>query len=392
MKRRDLLKRGAGARRVAGRPGRRPQPKRRPNDGATPQPTGRVAARRRQNAIADYIVVGSGAGGGTVAARLAEAGLPRAPARGRRRSADAAGRRPQTPAVTPARRLRRPRLPCARRPRTRRCGGTSSSGTTRTTTRQQRDPKYRDTFDEQTVDGVLYPRAGTLGGCTAHNAMILVYPHNADWNQIADLTGDRRGARSTCARTSSGSRTAAIGRSSASAASWAGTRAATAGPAGCTTEKAIPSAAFTDRRSAHGDPRVGAATRWQSKLGGPLGDRARLESQRRSERLARRHRERDRPALHAADDATTTARRHARAAAGRARAASGPAEDRARRARHARAVRRRQPRHRRRVPEGRAAVSARIRDAERGRRRRAPGVRARAKSSWPAARSTRRSC
>jgi len=38
--------------------------------------------------------------------------------------------------------------------------------------------------------GVLYPRAGTLGGCTAHNAMILVYPHNADWDYIADLTGD----------------------------------------------------------------------------------------------------------------------------------------------------------------------------------------------------------
>ncbi len=37
---------------------------------------------------------------------------------------------------------------------------------------------------------MLYPRAGTLGGCTAHNAMILVYPHNADWNQLADLTGD----------------------------------------------------------------------------------------------------------------------------------------------------------------------------------------------------------
>jgi choline dehydrogenase-like flavoprotein len=40
------------------------------------------------------------------------------------------------------------------------------------------------------VDGVLYPRAGTLGGCTAHNAMILIYPHNADWDYIADLTGD----------------------------------------------------------------------------------------------------------------------------------------------------------------------------------------------------------
>jgi choline dehydrogenase-like flavoprotein len=38
---------------------------------------------------------------------------------------------------------------------------------------------------------VLYPRSGTLGGCTAHNAMILVYPHNADWDGIARLTGDQ---------------------------------------------------------------------------------------------------------------------------------------------------------------------------------------------------------
>jgi choline dehydrogenase len=38
--------------------------------------------------------------------------------------------------------------------------------------------------------GIFYPRAGTLGGCTAHNAMILVYPHNSDWDRIAELTGD----------------------------------------------------------------------------------------------------------------------------------------------------------------------------------------------------------
>ncbi|ODA76435.1 hypothetical protein RJ55_07704 [Drechmeria coniospora] len=38
--------------------------------------------------------------------------------------------------------------------------------------------------------GILYPRAGTLGGCTAHNAMITVYPDEADWNNIATLTGD----------------------------------------------------------------------------------------------------------------------------------------------------------------------------------------------------------
>src|SRR5262249_36425 len=39
-------------------------------------------------------------------------------------------------------------------------------------------------------NGILYPRAGTLGGCTAHNAMITVVPHDSDWNDIAERTGD----------------------------------------------------------------------------------------------------------------------------------------------------------------------------------------------------------
>ncbi|PVH97492.1 GMC oxidoreductase [Periconia macrospinosa] len=38
--------------------------------------------------------------------------------------------------------------------------------------------------------GILYPRAGTLGGCSAHNALITVYPHKSDWNKIASITGD----------------------------------------------------------------------------------------------------------------------------------------------------------------------------------------------------------
>ncbi|MDD1642931.1 MAG: GMC family oxidoreductase, partial [Methylococcaceae bacterium] len=50
---------------------------------------------------------------------------------------------------------------------------------------QEQDPKF--TPEE---DGVLYPRAGCLGGCTAHNAMITVYPHNADWDEVAEITGD----------------------------------------------------------------------------------------------------------------------------------------------------------------------------------------------------------
>ncbi|KAF2108257.1 hypothetical protein BDV96DRAFT_653146 [Lophiotrema nucula] len=38
--------------------------------------------------------------------------------------------------------------------------------------------------------GILYPRAGTLGGCSSHNALITIYPHKSDWDGIAALTGD----------------------------------------------------------------------------------------------------------------------------------------------------------------------------------------------------------
>lgn len=38
--------------------------------------------------------------------------------------------------------------------------------------------------------GILYPRAGTIGGCTAHNALVNVYPHERDWEHIQELTGD----------------------------------------------------------------------------------------------------------------------------------------------------------------------------------------------------------
>ncbi|KKA29251.1 hypothetical protein TD95_002050 [Thielaviopsis punctulata] len=38
--------------------------------------------------------------------------------------------------------------------------------------------------------GILYPRTGTLGGCSAHNALIAVYPHRSDWDRLAILTDD----------------------------------------------------------------------------------------------------------------------------------------------------------------------------------------------------------
>jgi choline dehydrogenase len=52
-------------------------------------------------------------------------------------------------------------------------------------TNEKRDCKYREEHD-----GVFYPRAGTLGGCTAHNAMITVVPHDSDWDDIARRTND----------------------------------------------------------------------------------------------------------------------------------------------------------------------------------------------------------
>ncbi len=50
---------------------------------------------------------------------------------------------------------------------------------------QERDRKF-----SKEKNGVLYPRSGTLGGCTAHNAMVLMYPHNSDWDKIAELMND----------------------------------------------------------------------------------------------------------------------------------------------------------------------------------------------------------
>lgn len=38
--------------------------------------------------------------------------------------------------------------------------------------------------------GVWYPRTGTLGGCSRHNALITIAAHDSDWEYIADLTND----------------------------------------------------------------------------------------------------------------------------------------------------------------------------------------------------------
>jgi len=136
----------------------------------------------------EYVVVGSGAGGGTVAARLAEAGR-------RVLLLEAGGDPMKLQGGDPAGSERLPedyQVPVFH-------AFASENSAMKwdffvrhysSEQQQRRDPKYCEVADGKAVNGVLYPRAGTLGGCTAHNAMITVYPHNADWDDIAYLTGD----------------------------------------------------------------------------------------------------------------------------------------------------------------------------------------------------------
>jgi choline dehydrogenase len=138
----------------------------------------------------EYVVVGSGAGGGTVAARLAEAGrsvilLEAGGDPKLLRGADPvdpAGNRLPDDYDVPAFHS----FACENDAMSwnffvRHYGSDAA---------QRQDSKYREAWEGARVDGVLYPRAGTLGGCTAHNAMIFLYPHDADWDDLASLTGD----------------------------------------------------------------------------------------------------------------------------------------------------------------------------------------------------------
>jgi choline dehydrogenase len=123
-----------------------------------------------QNPDFDFIVIGSGAGGGPVACNLAKKGY--------KVGLIEAGQAPEPPCYS---------VPVFHPFATedpdmsweffvRHYGSEQLS---------ERDDKF-----VKAKDGVFYPRAGTLGGCTSHHAMITVYGHNSDWQHIADLTGD----------------------------------------------------------------------------------------------------------------------------------------------------------------------------------------------------------
>lgn len=136
----------------------------------------------------DYIVVGSGAGGGPLACRLAMAGFSTLLIEsGNDQNGNINITVPGYQAVV----TQDPKL-----------RWDIFVNHYQDQTRAQRDPKY--TWEIAPFEyhvgldppagakplGILYPRAGTLGGCVTHNALIWITPHASDWNGIAETTGD----------------------------------------------------------------------------------------------------------------------------------------------------------------------------------------------------------
>jgi choline dehydrogenase-like flavoprotein len=125
----------------------------------------------------DYVIVGSGAGGGTLAARLAESGRRVFLLEAGGDCVGVQGQRLPDDYSVPGFHAFSCENPHLRWDFDVRHYADE--------TLQGRDFKY----DAQR-GGVLYPRAATLGGCTAHNAMIFMLAHDSDWNHIRKLTGD----------------------------------------------------------------------------------------------------------------------------------------------------------------------------------------------------------
>jgi choline dehydrogenase-like flavoprotein len=143
----------------------------------------------------DYIIVGSGAGGGPLAARLAnddrrvlrvlllEAGGDAAVA-----GVESSSKHIEPPLV---------QLVPGYHPAATEDPEISWGFSVRhyaDDTQQEKDTNYRKQHDRSRQSpekgGIFYPRCSALGGCTAHHAMIIIAPNDRDWEEIAKLTGD----------------------------------------------------------------------------------------------------------------------------------------------------------------------------------------------------------
>jgi choline dehydrogenase len=142
----------------------------------------------------DFIIVGAGAGGAPLAARLVERGY----------TVLVMEMGPDSPPPPPGARVENTTVPLLH---------TETTEDPRHSLRffvqhfdrdpaGSLDPKVRrppDVPDDAPEDerGIFYPRAQGVGGCTVHNAMITICGLSEDWDEIAEATGDEswRGER-----------------------------------------------------------------------------------------------------------------------------------------------------------------------------------------------------
>ncbi|OCL09578.1 GMC oxidoreductase [Glonium stellatum] len=136
----------------------------------------------------EYIVVGSGPGGGPLAANLAKAGHSVL-------LLEAGDDQTQNVNVSIAANF----LLAGNDPATRwdffvkhSDNATRESNYRRTTWRKTDGSFYVGTDPPAGAKrlGIYYPRAGTLGGCAMHNGCLTMNPNDADWDAIANITGD----------------------------------------------------------------------------------------------------------------------------------------------------------------------------------------------------------
>ncbi|MBI3864959.1 MAG: GMC family oxidoreductase N-terminal domain-containing protein, partial [Planctomycetia bacterium] len=159
-----------------------------------PEPRATIAeklcaqARTLEESPFDFIIVGSGAGGGPLACRLALAGR-------RVLLIEAGGDPAHAPSVD---------FPRAQPGEIHDVPGYMAAASEdqemswqfsvrhyADDQRQMLDHKYDPAHDSSDkTGGIFYPRSSGLGGCTGHHAMIVVRPNDQDWDDIADLTND----------------------------------------------------------------------------------------------------------------------------------------------------------------------------------------------------------
>jgi choline dehydrogenase len=123
---------------------------------------------KQETAEHDFIIVGSGAGGGPLACNLAKNGF-------RVLVLEAGGWDAPEVAEVPAFHTHASEHPDL---------------SWEFFVKHYANPKQPDSKWDNKRNGIFYPRAATVGGCTLHNAMITICGPSGDWDEIARITND----------------------------------------------------------------------------------------------------------------------------------------------------------------------------------------------------------